>query len=266
MADFTLNIEAKIDDGYLPIRYIVVEEENCSIINKEISFGVLESFNAPDIIFLLQSWTRGVSWKTLRIKNIAYSNSSEFYLEHNNVYIPEAGDTYYEVGVTGIGSSLPITDFLLKFNGLDLTQNETITFNLAVVDLNDVVGSYKPVTISLQMIECIPDPIPNYVTTIVTDDDCSTVVDIAIAVPPEEERKVIIVPSDSFGSPTVNEVIDTSTAPNVYTLTITGSEVGVGTATSSSILVKIYADAVSGVVIDTFLLERTHLGFNCGPS
>lgn len=265
MANFTLNINGQVDDGYLPIRYIITEEENCAVINKTIPLGVLESFNEPDIIFLLQSWARGVSWKTFKIKDIVYSNGTDFYLEDGGVLIPEAGSTPYDINVTGIGTSLPITDFLLKFNNLDLTQNETINFKLAVVDLNDIEGNYYPVTISLQKIECTPEPIPNYVTTLVTDDDCSTVVDIVIAVPPEEERKVIIVPSDSFGSPTINEVINTSTAPNVYTLTITGSENGVGTPTLSSILVKIYADAVSGLVIDTFFLERPHLGFNCGP-
>jgi hypothetical protein len=266
MANFTLNINGQVDDGYLPIRYIITEEEDCAIINKTIPLGVLESFNEPDIIFLLQSWGRGVSWKTFKIKDIVYSNGTDFYLEDGGVLIPEAGSTPYDINVTGIGTSLPITDFLLKFNNLDLTQNETINFKLAVVDLNDVEGNYYPVTISLQRIKCPTPPVANYVAFITADTDCTTTCDITIACPDEEQRRVEISFTGTPGYQTVDLVAtpvdEIITTPTVYQLAITADR-SIGTSFTSNILVEIFPDATFPIALDSYILTRQHNSTLC---
>jgi hypothetical protein len=264
MANFNININAPVDNGYTVTSSLFYSQSNCvNPFTGSILLGIWETTSSGSLQYLLQSYTRIFAPATLKFKNIVYSDSAHFYLEDGAGQVPEAGATVYDLDVVGVGSSAPIPDLTIKLDELDFAlPNYTITFDLAVTSTDNVTGTYEPCTIFLQRTKCREVPEDTYLLGPKVEGNCSTTQTIDIAVPLEEERRVVILPSDVFGSPTVDEVITPATAPNAYNLEITGNN-QTGTSTTSDIVVLIYASATSTTVIGSYLLSRNHSGAIC---
>lgn len=96
----------------------------------------------------------------------------------------------------------------------------------------------------------------------VLNNSCQTIGSFTVSVPPEESRRVVILPSDEYGSPSIDQVITTTTIFEV-TIVEAGSTGGIQNAFNSEILVQIYLEPPSPVMIGFCSLTRIHTGTNC---
>lgn len=255
MADFTVNIDAELTPQYTVTANKLYSESDCVQLDEEKSIGLIKTTNSFNYYYLLTDYIDASSWKTLKIKNVVYSNPTGFYLSDTLVKIPEAGATVYDFDITGQAVDIAITDLTVTYDALNLVQNETITFDLAIENLVPTIGAYTSVTISIKHRTCPPtDPILDVVPVPVSDTNCILQVDVTVNVPPEGSRYVVVTPNDSYGSPTVSgTTISTDTQ---YDMIITGDDST--TEIHSTVLLRVYESSSSTTSIDSYILIRDH--------
>lgn len=260
MANFTVNINAELTPQYTVTANKLFKEDDCLVLNQEQDIGLIKTTNTYPIYYLLTNYIDASSWKTLKIKNIVYSNTTGFYLSDTLVKIPEAGASIYDFNVTGQAVDLAINNLTLTYDTLTLIQNETITFDLAIENLASFIGDYTSVLITLKYSECVPTlPIFNITTGTLNEGSCNTNQDVTVIVPPEGSRYVVIQNTGGFGSPVISETI---TSDKLYNLIIDANN-ATGTGTHSSVTLRVYESSGSTTSLASHLIQRDHNAVVC---
>lgn len=261
MASFNINISAQILPTYsIPQGIPLFGFDDCVLITNSITIALIESIKTSKDLFLLNSYTDVVAYKTLHIRNIVYSNGTQLYLEHNGVKIAVAGAIPYSIDITGLAADTDIPNFVIKMNSLDLVQDESIQFEMAIENINNVVGEYITQNIFVPHNVCKQIPAPKEINAVlILDTTCITKYDVTVFVPPEGSRYVTVSPSDSFGGLATTETI---TQNKTYSLILDASNVGINSFTSTIIL-RVYENSNSTLSIDSFQSERDHTGNIC---
>lgn len=264
MADFNITIGAQPTPGYTVTQSFGFAEEDCSTLNTTYSLGIIEDTATININYLLSSYTDASAWKTFKLRNVVYSNSTSFYLEHSATKIPEAGATVYDVDIEGVAASTAISGFVIKLDSLTLTTNETITFDLAVENVALDVGAYSSFTILLQKNDCTTTPPPKVIQkTLVGDDTCSEEWNVQVNVPAEGSRYVVRERSDGFGSLPLSETITTTSNYQLYIDAYEHPSIPSSNDTWSDVIIKVYSNSSSTVILDSFGFDRLHTGNVC---
>lgn len=256
MASFNINIESQPIDMYtIPTNIGINGYDSCDTINASLPIGIVEETNTTGIYYLLNSWNQIDPWKTLRIKNIDYSDTLGFYLKHNGSKLPEVGETEYTIDITGLSADEAIATFFIEMDLLSMISLEYINFEISIDDINDVNGGVRSSRIVLNYNECdIVVPTKPVKVTPVTDNSCKLEVDVNVIVPAEGSRYVTIVADSVYGSPTISETI---TESKTYRLTIDAANTGVLTVVST-VLLRVFDSVSSSTSIGSAIIIREH--------
>lgn len=261
MADFTVNIDAELTPQYTVTANKLYSETDCIQLDEELPIGLIKTTNSFNIYYLLTDYIDASSWKTLKIKNVVYSNPTGFYLSDTLVKIPEAGATVYDFDITGQAVDIAIADLTVTYDALNLVQNETITFDLAIENLVPTIGAYTSVTISIKHSTCPPvGPINELTIVSIVDDNCTLQDNVTVHVPPEGSRYVTVIPADGFGSPTVSG--ETITEDKTYNLIIAADIVGT-LGDYSAVILRVFESISSTTSLDSHSITRKHIGTIC---
>jgi hypothetical protein len=266
MADFTINIGAGVIDEYIANSSHAYTEDDCSTINRSYTIGLLKDTNTGvDWYYILDSYTNVQPWKTLKIKNISYSNPTGFYMEDLVTKIPEAGATPYDIDVLGVALDAFIPNFTFQIDNILVSQDESITFDLAVEDLNNDIGGYQRVTINLLHETCSTGGIQEDMTvTDIFDTSCIREVEVEVYVPPEGTRYVEASALDVWSSVFGGVLPETISVTTTYTLQINAETVGVKPFSNhSSITLTMKANAASSTIIAAATISKFHRGLVC---
>jgi len=257
MANFTVNIDAELTPQYTVTANKLYSEDDCAVLNEERALGLIKTTNTYDMYYLLTDYIDASSWKTLKIKNIVYSNTTGFYLSDTLVKIPEAGATVYDFDITGQAVDIPIANLTVTFDTLTLTQNETIEFDLAIENLVPTIGAYTSVKITLKHVICAPvEPVVELTITNEDDTSCFTKADVNVKVPAEGSRYVTVTPDTAYGAPTVAGT--TITVNTTYNLIIDRATGGPGSPILSRVILRVYEDSSQTTSIASHRISRTH--------
>lgn len=235
---------------------LAFSKEDCSALNENIELGFTEIGAINDIEYLLSTYT-GIGALNLKIKDIVYSNDLGMYLDVSGTKLTAGSGTPVTISVSGLTAGDPVVGFTVKLFNLNLVQNETITFNLAIEDTNNVIGEYISVTIFLEYLTClvVADTFIIRVDSTVVD-GCESVTVLTVQVPPGGSRYVDI----SSDTPDTTDVTETITVDKQYTLLIKGI---IGTNTEDENVVITVKDAIGGVNLGGYNLKRFHTGIDC---
>jgi hypothetical protein len=267
MASFDININSKPVLPYTP-NFITLTRSNCTALNQSIPLGMARTQENPGIEFLLYTYNTGIAapWKTLHIRNLSYTNGTNFYLEYNGIKLVPLGDPLADViaiDVTGVAIDAIIPLFTLELDNIvNTSQTMSMNFSFAITDTNDV---QYPATISsatLTINECPPLTQTKPFTLDSTQDfNCFSSAGVTVKVPSEETRHVKIVSSDSFSNffPSFQETIS---ADKLYFLQIDADKT-TGTGTRSTIRIEIRYNSGSANLLGSYTLERRHSGNIC---
>lgn len=263
MADFTLTIGVKPSPQYVVTALTLFVSLDCDASVIQYPIGLLENTETPSITYwLLQSYSNPTPWKTIKIKNIVYSDGLEFFLSDTLVKIPEAGATVYDFDITGQTVDTAIADLTVtKNNPIDL-KSRTINFDVAIEDTNNVVGTYQSVQLTLKYLECPPTtPFEDITLTLLNNDNCYVAYQVDVNVPAEEERYVTIEQNDArtyYLGTTLPVTISSTTS-----WTLECDRVLDLLGPISSITLRVFLDATQSTSIGSYTLKRKNSGNVC---
>lgn len=93
----------------------------------------------------------------------------------------------------------------------------------------------------------------------IVESQCQTTAEFTVEVPIEESRRVVVIGNDAFGSPVFDTTITTTTTFNVSM----SGEITNQNVFLSELMVQIYLEPPSPVMIGFCSLFRTHSGNLC---
>jgi len=263
MADFSINISKKSTPEYTVTANTLFDIDGCiTPLTTEYPVGLIQNTATltPEY-YLLSAYTDASSWKTLKIKNVVYSNGLNFYLSDTSVKIPEAGATVYDFDVTGQAVDIAIPNFTVTTDAYNLTS-ATITFDLAIENLASEIDAYTTVTIMASKTNCIT-PVSDLIVAMIQDDACGIQNDVNVFVPSEGERYVVVTSNDAFGSTSDTTAGETITTETMYSLIIDASDTGTPYSEYSTVILLVYNNSSMSTLIDSWSITRNHQGIIC---
>lgn len=267
MANFNININSKPVVPYTP-NFINITRSNCNTLIESIPVGMARSQENPGTEFLLYTYNNGVAapWKTLYIRNLSYTNGTNFYLKYNGVKLEPLGDPLADIiaiDVTGVAIDAIIPLLTIELDNISNTNsNMSINFSFAITDTNDTAFDPTITSATLIINKCPPiSPSKPLDVQSTQDQNCFSSAGINVLVPAEETRHVKIVSSDSYSNyfPSFEETIS---ATKLYTLQIDADKT-TGSNINSTVRLEIRYNSGSSNLIGSYTLQRRHSGNIC---
>lgn len=268
MGSFSINIAAEPANNYDPT-YNKVRQESCATGTTDYKLGVTktdEGSAVADANYLLKNYNGNVTWDRLRISNLSYTNSAKFYLKYNGTKLlpgVSPSTVLIDIDISGVGIHDVIPLLFAVFNNDTFSRNETISFDLQLLDSGG--GSLGTVNVGIigLYVECIP---PVEAATISkgasVNTGCLSQKTITVKVPSGGSKYVYAVESDGFCSISGISLPATITSDQTFTMTIDASNSGT-TSTYSRIQIYVKESASSSSIQASSFVSRNHTGNIC---
>ena len=206
-------------------------------------------------------------WKSLRISNIVYTETNDFYLKDNgSKLIPNAEPDVIvaTIPVTGVAENAQIPNFFAAIVNANYDRNRSLAFDLEIIDTSDNPLGKVNVGIIGLYVECIEQQEKATITKgFPSTTSCQSHLGITVKVPAGSTKYVYAVESDGFCSIGGISLPATISSNKTFNMYIDASNSAGSNSVYSRINIYVKASATSSSIQASASLSRNHLGNQC---